>query len=109
MERDRRKAIRKLIYKNIKLVHSSFGTTYSYTRDISESGIFVARKDLPNIPKGTVIKMMVLEPIFDGVTFNMKVAHVSEYGVGMAFLDYDFRGRKFHIEELDDHLLKKFK
>lgn len=107
MKYDRRKSIRQLIYKNVKLVHASFGTSYTYTRDISEDGVFLARKDLPDIPKGTVVKMQITEAGNAEIIFNMKVAHVSEHGIGMAFIDYEYRGVRYDIENLDEHFVNR--
>lgn len=103
MKQDRRSSVRKLIYKNVKIIHSSFGTSYTYTRDISENGVFIARKELPNLAKGTLVKMQIAESGAKGITFNMKVAHVTGEGIGMAFIDYEYKEVHYKIENLEEH------
>lgn len=103
---DRRKHQRRLVYKQISLSSANIGTYYSYIRDISEGGVFVALREVSNIDRGTVLRMEILDGEVKSLVFRVKVMHRTPEGYGMAFVDFDFQGRSYPIEQYEDVLDK---
>lgn len=97
---ERRGFVRRLINARVKLVHSTIGEIQAKTRDISDSGVFVALSPVPNLPVGGHIKMHMLESSAPAIAFNMKVVRVLPDGLGLMFIDFELEGERYSIDML---------
>jgi hypothetical protein len=104
--KERRIFSRHLVNARVKLVHGSIGEIKAVTRDISDSGVFVEVKPVPKLPVGSHIKMHMLDSKQPEIAFNMKVVRTTAEGVGMMFIDYEFAGQRFPMEDLRKQLKK---
>jgi len=97
---ERRVLVRRLVNARVMLVHGSIGEIRAITRDISDSGVFVAVRPVPKLPVGSHVKMHMLDSKNPGIAFNMKVVRTTSEGVGMMFIDYEIAGQRYPMDDL---------
>ena len=103
---ERRIFARRLVNARVKLAHGSIGEIRAKTRDISDSGVFVAVKPVPKLPVGSHVKMHMLDSKHPDIAFNMKVIRSTAEGVGLMFIDYEVAGQRFPMDDLRKQLKK---
>lgn len=103
---ERRIFTRRLVNARVKLVHGTIGEVKAKTKDISDSGVFVAVKPVPKLPTGSHVKMHMLDSKQPGIAFNMKVVRTTNEGVGLMFIDYEIDGQRFGMDVLRKQLRK---
>jgi hypothetical protein len=79
-----------------------FGEINAITGDISNTGVFVfvAVENKPTLPKGAHIKLQFTSSVYPKVSFNTRVVRVTEEGFGLVFVDYEYGGERFSIDNL---------
>lgn len=104
---ERRRFLRKLVTARVKLTHGTIGEIVARTRDISDSGVFVAIHPVPRLPVGAHIKMHMLDSSLPKVAFNMKVTRTVADGLGLMFVDFELDGIRYAMDTLKDQYKKQ--
>lgn len=97
---NKREQLRQIVNASVKLSHSVFGEIIATTGDISNAGVFVKLDDKPLLPKGAHIKLQFLSSVYPNVIFNTRVVRVIDEGLGLVFVDYEFDGERFPMNNL---------
>ena len=97
---NKREQLRQVVNASVKLSHSVFGEITATTGDISNTGVFVKLDDKPVLPKGAHIKLQFLSSVYPNVVFNTRVVRVIDEGFGLVFVDYEFDGERFPMNNL---------
>lgn len=97
---DKRKQLRQMVNAPILLSHSVFGEIKAFTGDISNTGVFVRIDEKPKLPKGAHIKLQFLSSVYPNVSFNTRVVRVTDEGFGLVFVDYEYGGDRFSMNNL---------
>lgn len=97
---DKRNQLRQLVNAPVKLSHSVFGEINAVTGDISNTGVFILVENKPTLPKGAHIKLQFLSSVYPNVSFNTRVVRVADEGFGLVFVDYEYGGDRFSMENL---------
>ena len=98
--KERRYSIRKRVISSVRISHQLFGDVDGRSRDISDAGLYVVAKNLPNLPKGAHISLQMLDSSNPFILFNTRVVRMSDNGIGLAIVDYEVDGERFNLEEL---------
>lgn len=98
--REKRGGARIAVRARVCLSHSTFGVIRAYTRDISDSGVFVELTDKPRLPVGAHVKMQMLDSALPEIVFNMKVERTTEEGIAFSFVDYEHDGQRHGMATL---------
>lgn len=97
---NKRQQLRQIVNAPVKLSHSVFGEIKAITSDISNTGVFIRVDDKPTLPKGAHIKLQFLSSVFPNVSFNTRVVRVTDEGFGLVFVDYEYAGDRFAMNNL---------
>ena len=97
---NKREQLRQIVNASVKLSHSVFGEIIATTGDISNTGVFVKINDKPILPKGAHIKLQFLSSVYPNVIFNTRVVRVIDEGFGLVFVDYEYDGERFPMNNL---------
>ena len=97
---NKRQQLRQLVNASVKLSHSVFGEITAVTGDISNTGTFIYVDDKPPLPKGAHIKLQFLSSISPDVSFNTRVVRTTDEGFGLVFVDYEYQGNRFSMDDL---------
>lgn len=97
---NKREQLRQIVNAPVKLSHSVFGEIRAITGDISNTGVFIHVKNKPTLPKGAHIKLQFLSSLYPNVSFNTRVARETDEGFGLVFVDYEYGGERFPMDEL---------
>ena len=97
---NKREQLRQIVNASVKLSHSVFGEIIAKTGDISNTGVFVKLDDKPLLPKGAHIKLQFLSSVYPNVIFNTRVVRVIDEGLGLVFVDYEYDGERFPMNNL---------
>lgn len=97
---NKRENLRNIVQAPVKLSHSVFGEITAVTGDISNTGVFVHIADKPRLPKGAHIKLQFLRSVYPDVIFNTRVVRVTDNGLGLVFVDYEYGGSRFAMKDL---------
>ena len=100
--KNKRGQLRKIVNATVILSHSVFGEIKAVTGDISNTGVFVRLDNKPTLPKGAHIKLQFLSSAYPSVSFNTRVARVADEGFGLVFVDYEYDGDRFSMDNLKD-------
>lgn len=97
---NKRQQFRKVVNAPVQLSHSVFGEIKARTGNISNTGVFVVLENKPVLPKGAHIKLQFLNSMYPDVIFNTRVVRVTDEGFGLVFVDYEYGGNRFAMEDL---------
>jgi len=97
---NKRDQLRQIVNAPVKLSHSVFGEIKAVTGDISNTGVFINVVDKPRLPKGAHIKLQFLSSVYPNVSFNTRVVRVADDGFGLVFVDYEYDGERFSMDNL---------
>lgn len=97
---NKRKQLRQMVNAPVLLSHSAFGEIKAITDDISNTGVFVRIDNKPLLPKGAHIKLQFLSSLYPNVSFNTRVVRLTDEGLGLVFVDYEFGGDRFPMSNL---------
>ena len=97
---NKRQQLRQLVNAPVRLSHSVFGEITAVTGNISNTGAFVIVEDKPALPKGAHIKLQFLSSVYPDVVFNTRVVRSTTEGYGLVFVDYEFEGNRFSMDDL---------
>lgn len=97
---EKRQQLRQMVNAPVLLSHSVFGEIKALTGDISNTGVFVCINDKPKLPKGAHIKLQFLSSAYPNVSFNTRVVRVTDEGLGLVFVDYEYGGDRFPMKNL---------
>ena len=97
---NKREQLRQMVNASVKLSHSVIGEILATTGDISNAGVFVKLDDKPLLPKGAHIKLQFLSSVYPNVIFNTRVVRVIDEGLGLVFVDYEYDGERFPMNNL---------
>ena len=98
--REKRATQRIAVRARVCLSHSTFGMIHTYSRDISDSGMFVELMDKPRLPVGAHLNMQMLDSVLPEIVFNMKVERTDEEGIALSFVDYAYDGQRHAMATL---------
>ncbi len=98
--REKREGARIAVRARVCLSHSTFGVIHAYTRDISDSGVYVELAEKPRLPVGAHVKLQMLDSALPEIVFNMKVERTDEEGIAMSFVDYEHDGQRHAMDTL---------
>lgn len=99
---NKRDQLRQIVNAPVKLSHSVIGEIKAVTGDISNTGVFVSIENKPALPKGAHIKLQFLSSVYPNVSFNTRVVRVTNEGLGLVFVDYEYGGERFAMTKLKD-------
>ncbi len=99
--REKRMHFRKTVVARVRISHSTFGVIHTRTRNISDGGVYLELYNPPHLPVGAHIKMHMLDSAMPEIAFNMRVVRVDEFGVSLAFVDYEMRGERYNMATLE--------
>ena len=99
---NKRQQLRQIVNAQVKLSHSVIGEISATTGDISNTGVFITLEDKLTLPKGAHIKLQFLSSVFPNVSFNTRVVRMTDEGVGLVFVDYEYNGERFSMKNLKD-------
>ena len=99
---NKRQQLRQIVSAQVKLSHSVIGEISAITGDISNTGVFIMLEDKLTLPKGAHIKLQFLSSVFPNVSFNTRVVRMTDEGVGLVFVDYEYNGKRFSMRNLKD-------
>ena len=97
---ERRKFQRNHVQARVRLRHSRIGTIDGYSMDISDSGVFVYLSEVPPLPKGAHLSLQMMDSVNPDIIFNTRVIRITPQGIGVTFVDYEFHGHRYTLEEL---------
>lgn len=97
---NKRKQLRQIVNAPVMLSHSVFGEINAVTGDISNTGVFARIENKPKLPKGAHIKLQFLSSVYPNVSFNTRVVRVTDDGIGLTFVDYEYGGERFPMSNL---------
>lgn len=84
----------------MRVSHSKLGTLEGISINVSDTGVYMRLSNLPKIPRGAHIGLQMLDSANPGIIFNTRVIHSSESGLGVAIVDYEFKGTRYTLDEL---------
>ncbi|MFP3874005.1 MAG: PilZ domain-containing protein [Thiohalophilus sp.] len=105
--KERRYYKRKLVNARVKLYHPNFDAVEGTTRDISDGGVFVMTDTTLPLGEGEYLKMVLPQSRSPDIVFNMQLVRIESDGLGLMFLDYEFRGQRGTMQELRSNIKKK--
>jgi hypothetical protein len=97
---DRRKFHRNRVQARVRLRHSRIGTIDGYSTNISDNGLFVYLAEVPPLPKGAHLSLQMMDSVNPDIVFNTRVIRITREGIGVTFVDYEFDGHRYTLEEL---------
>lgn len=97
---DRRSFPRNPVQARIRVSHSLIGTIEGQSINISDTGLYVNLENIPKVPRGAHVGLQMLDSVNPGIIFNTRVIHVSDQGLGIAIVDYEFNGVRYTLDEL---------
>lgn len=100
LQTDRRSFPRIPVKARIRVSHSLIGTIEGQSINISDTGLYVCLENVPKVPRGAHVGLQMLDSVNPGIIFNTRVIHVSEEGLGIAIVDYEFEGVRYTLDEL---------
>lgn len=84
---NRRRAVRTPFKSRIRISHESFGSIETYTRDISDTGVFLSLDGEFYLDLGSVISAQVVGlPGGEAPELKMEVVRVEGDGAGLKFI-----------------------
>lgn len=95
-------AIRQFVNVPVILSHSSFGEIRGISGGVSDTGLFVVVPNKPRLPIGAHIKLQFPKAAITEVIFNTRVVRTTDTGFGLVFVDYEYNGERFKVEQLKD-------
>ena len=97
---ERRSFPRVPVKARIRVSHSLIGTIEGESINISDTGLYLTLENVPRLPRGAHIGLQLLDSVNPGIIFNTRVIHVSDIGLGIAIVDYEFDGMRYTLDEL---------
>jgi hypothetical protein len=88
------------VQARMRVSHSKLGTLEGFSINVSDTGVFLRLSNLPKIPRGAHIALQMLDSANPGIVFNTRVIHSTESGLGVAIVDYEFKGTRYTLDEL---------
>lgn len=82
---EKRKVNRMPTRVKIRVRHERIGDLLTYTRDISEDGIFILAKNLP-LEVGDVVSGQVQDLPMEAPEVEMRVVRIEQTGMGLLYL-----------------------
>ena len=85
--RNKRRAVRTPIRSRIRISHESFGSVETYTRDLSDTGAYLALSGDVALDIGTKIRAQVVGlPGGEAPELEMEVVRLEDGGIGLRFV-----------------------
>ena len=97
---ERRSFPRFPVKARVRVSHSLIGTIEGKSINISDTGLYVNLENVPKVPRGAHVGLQMLDSVNPGIIFNTRVIHVSDAGLGIAIVDYEFEGVRYTLDEL---------
>jgi hypothetical protein len=97
---ERRSFPRFPVKARVRVSHSLIGTIEGESINISDTGLYLTLENVPRVPRGAHIGLQMLDSVNPGIIFNTRVIHVSNAGLGIAIVDYEFEGVRYTLDEL---------
>lgn len=88
-ERERRRHHRLPLPAPIKVMHESFGSMLTYSRDISNSGLFAKNGEHPYPPVGSLVQIQAMDTPVEAEVLHARIVRTTPDGVGLEFCDLD--------------------
>ena len=97
---ERRSFPRVPVRARVRVSHSLIGTIEGKSINISDTGLYVNLENVPKVPRGAHVGLQMLDSVNPGIIFNTRVIHVTDIGLGIAIVDYEFEGVRYTLDEL---------
>lgn len=97
---ERRSFPRVPVKARVRVSHSLIGTIEGKSINISDTGLYVNLENVPKVPRGAHVGLQMLDSVNPGIIFNTRVIHVTDIGLGIAIVDYEFEGVRYTLDEL---------
>ena len=97
---ERRSFPRVPVRARVRVSHSLIGTIEGKSINISDTGLYVNLDNVPKVPRGAHVGLQMLDSVNPGIIFNTRVIHVTDIGLGIAIVDYEFEGVRYTLDEL---------
>lgn len=97
---ERRRSPRRTVKARIRITNSYLGMIDAYSRDISNTGLFLLLNPIPPIARGSYLGLHLLDSTNPLILFNARVVRMSHEGVAVALVDYEIGGRRYTMDEL---------
>ncbi len=69
----------------IKISHESFGEIEVFTRDVSDTGVFLLAQDNAQLPIGAIVKGQVQGMPMEAPVLDMEVVRLAPEGMGLRY------------------------
>jgi hypothetical protein len=97
---ERRSFPRIPVQARIRISNAYIGIIEGYSRDISNSGLFVYTNPVPPVARGAYLGLHMLDSASPSILFNTRVIRATAKGVALALVDYEIEGRRYTLGEL---------
>ena len=85
MSDDKREGKRTPMRCRIRIWHESFGEIYVFTRDVSNTGVFILAQDEEQLRLGEIVKGQIQGMPMEAPILNMEVMRLASEGMGLRF------------------------
>ena len=97
---ERRLYPREDVEARVRVSHDKLGVLDGYTKNISDTGIFVYLTDLPKLAQGSLFGLQMMDSVSPGILFHTRLVRAADYGLALHIVDYELNGKRYSLEEL---------
>ena len=87
MSDNKRTSMRTPMRCRIRIWHEAIGETDVFTRDVSDSGVFLLTQDSVSLPVGAIVKGQVQGLPMEAPILDMEVMRLAPEGMGLRYCD----------------------
>ncbi len=87
MTENKRESLRTPMRCRIRIWHDSIGEADVFTRDVSDSGVFLLTQDSVTLPVGAIVRGQVQGLPMEAPILNMEVMRLAPEGMGLRYCD----------------------
>ena len=97
---ERRLYPREDVEARVRVCHDRLGVLDGYSKNISDTGIFVHLTDLPKLALGSFFGLQMMDSVSPGILFHTELVRVAHFGVALHIVNYELNGKHYSLEEL---------
>ena len=97
---ERRGFPRMPVQARIRVSNAYIGIIEGYSRDISNTGLFIYTNPVPPVARGAYLGLHMLDSANPAILFNTRVIRATAKGVALTLVDYEIEGRRYALSEL---------
>ena len=88
------------VQARIRISNAYIGIIEGYSRDISNTGLFIYTTPVPPVARGAYLGLNMLDSANPAILFNTRVIRATAKGVALTLVDYEIEGRRYTLGEL---------